>query len=130
MWLYTRWTSLSAHRTPATTPWRSGTTFRGPRENCTYNIRDIVISISVSAAIILYIDNYDDDIVTSRDDCYNNLLNKQFNCCVFIRKKKVLTRLITARHCDQNLKRYYKSLYFISHIDCFKKIDLQTKFYH
>lgn len=45
MWLYTLWTSLSAHRTPATTPWRSGTTCRGPRENCMYNIRDIVISI-------------------------------------------------------------------------------------
>lgn len=83
MWSFTLWTSLSAHRTPATTPWRSETTCRGPRENCTYNIRDIVISISVSAAIILYNDNYDGDIVTSRDDCYNNLLNRQFNCCVY-----------------------------------------------
>lgn len=131
MWLYTRWTSLSAHRTPATTPWRSGTTCRGPRENCTYNIRDIVNSVSVSAAIILPIDNTMVILLhlgmIGIIICYTDNLVLNFHS--LHKKTGILTRLIIASHCDQNLKRYYSSLDFTGHISAFKK-NILAKFYH
>lgn len=36
--------------------------------------------------------------------------------------------MIIARHCDQNLKRYYTSVDFIAHIDCFKKLTPRQSF--